>query len=105
MSLTPPPKLRLSRLRDIGWSYWDPIGLLHVGETWDKNPLANEYDDYLIYAAGQIRRGVDRSDVIKYLIDIESTHMDFGVREDAAARAEKVVEAIEADEMLWNYSD
>jgi len=31
--LTPPPEIKLSRLRDIGWSKWDPIGLLAVSDV------------------------------------------------------------------------
>lgn len=54
--LTPPPKTKLSRLRDIGWSKWDPIGLLGDGQKWDDEDcqqFADEYDSYLLQAAGQ----------------------------------------------------
>ncbi len=27
-------KIRLSRLRDIGWSLWDPIGVTSKNEHW-----------------------------------------------------------------------
>ena len=26
---SPQPRIKLSKLRDIGWRLWDPIGLLH----------------------------------------------------------------------------
>ena len=39
--------MALSRLRDVGWKEWDPIGLLAAGEAWDQKPFADEYDDYL----------------------------------------------------------
>ena len=28
---SPQPRIRLSKLRDIGWTLWDPIGLLQEG--------------------------------------------------------------------------
>ncbi len=51
-----PPKIKLSRLRDIGWSLWDLIGLLKSGQRWEDDecrPFANEYDAYLLNAAGR----------------------------------------------------
>ena len=47
----------LSRLRDIGWKEWDPIGLLAAGEAWDQKPFADEYDDYLRKVAADFRDG------------------------------------------------
>jgi hypothetical protein len=38
-------KVRLSRLRDIGWTEWDPIGLCPP-EGWEGIPAADEYDGY-----------------------------------------------------------
>ena len=40
--------LKLSRLRDIRWSEWDPIGLLPKGEIWDHKNFADEYDSKYI---------------------------------------------------------
>jgi len=38
------PPLKLSRLRDIGWREWDPIGLLPQGDAWESYPeFADEY--------------------------------------------------------------
>ena len=34
--LSPQPAAKLSKLRDIGWKLWDPIGLLGPEEEWDK---------------------------------------------------------------------
>ena len=48
--LTPRPKSRLSHLRHIGWSVWDPIGMLSSGQKWsdeDCLPFAGEYDSYI----------------------------------------------------------
>lgn len=95
------PKLRLSRLRDIGWAIWDPIGLLDEGEKWDGKPYADEYDSYLMQAAGQLRRNLPVSEVVYYLIRVEAEHMGLGTYPDQKARAEKVVEAIKSDDQLW----
>lgn len=105
--LTPPPKIKLARLRDIGWSKWDPIGLLADGQKWDDEdcrPFADEYDSYLIQAAGKLRRGASEEDVVRYLVDIEANYMGFGPARGAAARAKEVVAAIQADEELWTFS-
>lgn len=96
-----PPKLRLSRLRDIGWTIWDPIGLLDEGEAWDQKSFANEYDRYLTQAAGKLRRKVSPKEVVDYLIQIETEHMGLGPHPKQREVSEKVVAAILADEQLW----
>ncbi|MGI9352142.1 MAG: hypothetical protein ACR2O3_11305 [Rhizobiaceae bacterium] len=106
--LRPPPKLKLSRLRDIGWSIWDPVGLLGSGQNWDDEdclPFADEYDSYMMQAAGQLRRGAPDADVTMYLVQIETEHMGIVSRRDALERAEKVVAAIRADKEIWTYPD
>ena len=106
--LTPPPKTKLSRLRDIGWSKWDPIGLLSDGQKWDDEdcrPFADEYDSYLFQTSGQLRKGAAEEDVVSYLVDIEANYMGLGSAQGAAARAREVVAAIQADEELWTYPD
>ena len=95
------PKLRLSRLRDIGWNLWDPIGLLGENETWEHQPFSDEYDSYLIQAAGQLRRNTSAKDVIEYLVQIETEHMALGAASGKKQRAEAVVKAIVADDELW----
>lgn len=103
---TPPPKTKLSRLRDIGWSTWDLIGLLSIGSRWDEadnQSFADEYDSYLIEAAGRLRRGASDIDVIGYLMSIETDHMGLGAQSDAHARARSLVTAIRADAELWAY--
>ena len=104
--LTPLPKIKLSRLRDIGWSKWDPLGLLDRGRNWtdeDCVPFAGEYDSYLLQAAGQLRRGSTEESVVRYLVEIEANHMGLGARPGAATRAKEVVADIQADEELWTY--
>ncbi|MES0812093.1 hypothetical protein ABLO27_21580 [Roseibium sp. SCPC15] len=104
-TLNPSPKIKLSRLRDIGWTLWDPIGLLPAGEKWDdegNRSFADEYDSFLIHAAGQLRRGTPDVDVVSYLIEVESEHMGLGESRGARERAEFVVAAIRrADDSLW----
>lgn len=104
--LVPPPKIRLSRLRDIGWSIWDPIGILGSDQNWnDKDCLqfANEYDNYLISAASQLRRNAPAEQVVRHLMDIEIECMGLGKRDTTRKRAEAVVIAILEDESIWTW--
>lgn len=94
--------IRLSKLRDIGWAKWDPIGLLERGDTWEHKPFAGEYDAYLIDAAGKLRRGTSEEKVIRYLVDIERDYMGLGMQRDTIRRATDVVEAIQASDQIWN---
>lgn len=45
------PAFKLSRLRELGWALWNPIGL---GPPYKS--FADEYDGYLLQAAGQLWR-------------------------------------------------
>ncbi len=102
--LTQRHKIRLSHLRNIGWSLWDPIGLMGPGQKWDDDDcqaFADEYDSYLLQAAGQLRKGTPEAEVAAYLTDIEAERMGLGLRPDALTRANSVVAAILADDQLW----
>ncbi|PZU88302.1 MAG: hypothetical protein DI528_05430 [Shinella sp.] len=104
--IPPPPELKLSRLRDIGWALWDPIGLLGPNQRWDEadaQPFADEYDPYLIEAAGLLRRGASDQDVVDLLVGIEIDHMGLAEQPDTRIRAESTVAAIKADHDLWTY--
>lgn len=83
------PPLKLSRLRDIGWALWDPIGLKPLDGSWEESRSADEYDTYLLGAAGMLRRGASDEETIAYLMRIESEHMGLSdtptIRERAAA--------------------
>lgn len=101
---TPRPKINLSRLRDIGWSLWDPIGLLEPGQRWDDEEcqrFADEYDDYLLHAATDLRRGATDDEVASYLVGIEIEQMCLGSQTDTYRRARRVAEAIRADTEIW----
>ena len=96
------PKVRLSRLRDIGWNLWDPIGLLDEGQSWEHQAFADEYDTYLVQAASRLRRNVPVDEVINYLAQIESVHMGLGDQPGSNDRLRKVVDAILADDQIWS---
>ena len=108
----PRPAVKLSKLRDIGWGLWDPIGLMtsegfYPGK-WDQEPnrpFAGEYDSYLISAVSQLRRETPREQVIEYLIEIETQHMGLGENASARDRAVAVVTAILADKEIWTWPD
>jgi len=91
------PPLRLSRLRDIGWKEWDPIGLLPEGDTWESYPeFADEYDGYLLEAASRLRRDWSVSDATDYLMWVASERMGLGPNSLARIRAEATANAIKA---------
>jgi hypothetical protein len=91
------PPLKLSHLRDIGWTEWDPIGILSEGESWEHHPAADEYDGYLLEVASRLRRDWSVADASDYLIWAASEHMGLGVASAAArASAEATAKAIQA---------
>ena len=71
--------LQLSRLRDIGWSFWDPIGLLDPGEAWEGQPFADEYDRYLLAVASMLRDGYSTEECEAFLIEAAVVHMGLGL--------------------------
>jgi hypothetical protein len=84
----------IEKLRLIGWKHWDPIGLLALhdedGDTWPRD----EYDTYLLQAAGMLVNGKSIEEVADYLYNVETEHMGLGKRADARARASIVAKAI-----------
>ena len=85
------PKFKISKLREIGWSEWNPIGLDREKYTED------EYDSYLLQAAGRLRTGASTEEVATYLVDVERDHMGLGAGNVEAVydRARKVAEALD----------
>ena len=77
------PTFQLSHLRDIGWAKWDPIGVGGPHGGWP----ADEYDTYLLQAAGRLWNGQSDEEVAAYLAEIETKHMGLeavpGIRERA----------------------
>lgn len=94
--MTERAKIKLSRLREIGWSSWDPIGLrkLSNGEWQDGGACADEYDGYLIEAAGMLRNGKPTASVVAYLEDTETGHIGLTRSATTRSRAEATVAAI-----------
>jgi hypothetical protein len=90
------PKIKLSRLREIGWSHWDPIGLSQMGDDhWkDGGPCADEYDSYLLGVVSRLRRGEPASQAVSYLEEIEIDHMGGGRNATTRSRADATVAAI-----------
>ena len=86
--------LKLSRLRDIGFAKWDPIGLLAKGGVWDHKPFANEYDSYLLEAAGRLQDDEALEGVVEFLVEIERDQMGLGLRATSRQRAEATATAI-----------
>jgi hypothetical protein len=84
-------RIRIERLRSIGWSHWDPIGLADE-DSRPPDGAADEYDSYLLCVAGMLSRGATESESIDYLIGIVSTHMSLGVADGDAAK--QTVQAI-----------
>jgi len=87
----------LSKLRDIGWSMWDTIGLMPDGCTWRDGDVAgfeDEYDSYLQNATTQLRQGVPAAEVVRYLVKVETVFMGLSQRTDTMLRARAVVQAI-----------
>lgn len=99
MAANPKPDLR--RLREIGWTQWDPIGLLADPSAWELAGFADEYDTYLLHAAALLRAGERIEMVVSYLIRAETEHMAMPARPDTASRAEAVARAIADDAAIW----
>ncbi len=90
------PKVQLSRLRDIGFRDWDPIGVLADGEPWKDHPAASEYDRYLLEVVGRLVRGTGEAEAIDYLILVESDYMGMETSARTADRAAATVRSIRA---------
>ena len=97
------PKLNMSRLRDIGWSLWDPIGLLDEEQNWRDVNFADEYDSYLMKVAGMLRNGESENQAAEYLVWVNTVHMGMSSDPDKVRdRADRVVRAIRDDGEIWS---
>jgi hypothetical protein len=86
--------IQLSRLRDIGWEIWDPIGLRAVLGPCGNSGPDDEYDCYLLEAVNRLKRLDAIPEVANYLVDIEVEHMGLRPNASTLARAIATVEAI-----------
>jgi len=89
------PPVQLSRLREIGWKLWDPIGLARPDGTSD-NACADEYDSYLLQVVAMLGAGGSEQDASDFLTDIASRHMGLSQvnREAAEATAKALAEYV-----------
>jgi hypothetical protein len=83
-------RFKLSRLREIGWALWDPIGLRGFEGTPN-----DEYDSYLLQAAAQAEKGADVEDTVHFLASIEREHMGLDDSESVIPRARATAAAIQ----------
>lgn len=95
------PKPSLSRLRDIGWLIWDPMGLNNFGEDWKGVSFADEYDTYLIKAAGMLENNASQEEVVGYLVWAKTEYMGLASWAGIHERAKEVVSAIRNDNQIW----
>lgn len=89
--------INIDKLRDIGWTLWDPLGLLSVHEDWHGTSSADEYDRYLYAALQVLRNGQSVEDVVDYLFLIQSQYMGLGpvkMNDRLRAKLEKVASAL-----------
>jgi hypothetical protein len=89
------PPVKLSVLRDIGWSKWDPIGLTSIEGGWKGSNAADEYDKYLLEVAGRLRNGDKATAVVDFLVYIETEYMGLTPTPEAQTRAEATVAAVQ----------
>ncbi len=87
-------KVRISRLRDIGWAEWDPIGLRNP-DGWENDPAADEYDSYLLQVAGILINGGSEQEAVDDLIYAEADRMGGGITATTRERALRTVELID----------
>ncbi|MBA3527384.1 MAG: hypothetical protein H0T82_10770 [Sphingomonas sp.] len=88
--MTTRPTFQLSRLREIGWAKWDPIGVGGPDHGWP----ADEYDTYLLEAAGRLWNAGSDEEVAEYLIKIETEYMGLAAVPGIRPRALGVVRAM-----------
>jgi hypothetical protein len=75
----------IKRLRAIGWSTWDPIGLSKLSSV-PLESIADEYDTYLLHAAGLLINGAGADATAGYLVDIATHHMGLGHTDALSAK-------------------
>lgn len=98
------PRIAIDRLREIGWSKWDPIGILATEGSWKDQPFEDEYDTYLVKAAEMLKSGSKPSEIVDYLYSIATEYMGLGLPKDIAverARLMIVVNTICEDPLIW----
>jgi hypothetical protein len=85
------PRFDIGKLREIGFEQWDPIGV----------PVPDdEYDTYLLKAAGNLWNGEGVERVADYLVKVEVDWMGLslvpGVRERARQAASAISDYVQS---------
>ncbi|MCO6184822.1 hypothetical protein [Rhizobium sp. L1K21] len=89
-------------LRQIGWDYWDPIGIRQLNDIDWRTNAADEYDTYLLRAAHLLMRGETPEGVAQYLDQIGSENMGLGPVNAASHQASlRTAEAIVSYLRVW----
>lgn len=89
--MIPFSKALVSRLREIGWKLWDPIGLAdQLGMP--PEHAADEYDRYLLHVASMLDRGASKAEATGYLTSVASESM--GLADVDSDAVEATVDAI-----------
>jgi hypothetical protein len=73
-------------LREIGWTHWDPIGLLRPGQDWREASFKDEYDSYLRRVVKKVLAGESEGRIAAYLIGV-ACHAMCGGRSKRDIRA------------------
>lgn len=90
-------EIKLSRLRQIGWDEWDPIGIRCFDDQSWRDVAADEYDTYLLHVVSLLRAGASKVHAVEYLDMIASEHMGLGIRTEEGHQASlRTVEAIQS---------
>jgi hypothetical protein len=88
--------LDLNRLREIGFSKWDPVELMRNRETWVGTKFQNEYDHYMIHVADRLIVGDNEAELVAYLVEVERDQIGLGTADCSKTRAAATVAAIKA---------
>lgn len=86
--------VNIAKLREIGWSLWDPIGLLDTKDSSVADFPEDEYDSYLLIAFSKLKNGASADLVADYLYNISNEYMGLGESSQLRAKAELTAQEI-----------
>lgn len=85
----------LEAVREIGWKFWDPIGVgPDEGEDWREMSHADEYDMYLLAAMIWTRQGYGVEQIARILVQNETESMCIPRSTRQEARALRTAQAL-----------
>ena len=77
-------KIPIEVLRQIGWTFWDPINLADDNNRPPTGAI-DEYDKYLLHVVEMLVQGHGESESASYLTDVETNWMGLGRSNGVAA--------------------